>query len=250
MRATPRRSAARWPPRRSFRPARTLRTGGHRRRLRAQSPRRAAGLPEITTAITHLRDVSRRGDLRIARPQGRDDDHHRHGDLRIRPNRPGPSRTRTPLLSCASRVSNARAAQHLLNRLQQSVRPRRGTPSPGSRRGRVAIVLADSPLACIRMAKAAFSCQAPWAVQCAARVPDALPVPLHGATAQLKLKLCQAGEYPGHHPTCGVGGVDAFPQRAQHDVPLTQLANRRHHLSGVAAQPINANDDNCVPGRA
>ena len=35
----------------------------------------------------------RRPDLRIARPQGRDDDHRRHGDLRIRPNRPGPSRT-------------------------------------------------------------------------------------------------------------------------------------------------------------
>ena len=32
----------------------------------------------------------RRPGLRIARPQGRDDDHRRHGDLRIRPNRPGP----------------------------------------------------------------------------------------------------------------------------------------------------------------
>ena len=36
---------------------------------------------------------SRRPNLRIARPQGRDDDYRRHGDLRIRPNRPGPSRT-------------------------------------------------------------------------------------------------------------------------------------------------------------
>ena len=35
----------------------------------------------------------RRPDLRIARPQGRNDDHRRNGDLRIRPNRPGPSRT-------------------------------------------------------------------------------------------------------------------------------------------------------------
>ena len=35
----------------------------------------------------------RRPDLQIARPQGRDDDHRRNGDLRIRPNRPGPSRT-------------------------------------------------------------------------------------------------------------------------------------------------------------
>ena len=102
-------------PRRSFRPARTLRTGGHHRRLRAQSHGRSGG------PRNHHRDHPpprrpRRGDLRIARPQGRDDDHRRHGDLRIRPNRPGPNRTRTPWLSCASRVSNA-IAQHVLNRL-------------------------------------------------------------------------------------------------------------------------------------
>ena len=36
-------------------------------------------------------------------------------------------------MSCASRVSNASAAQHVLNRVQQSVRRRRGKPSPGSR---------------------------------------------------------------------------------------------------------------------
>jgi uncharacterized protein len=35
----------------------------------------------------------RRGDLRIARPQGRDHDHRSHGGLRIRPNRPGPRPT-------------------------------------------------------------------------------------------------------------------------------------------------------------
>ena len=34
----------------------------------ALSPMAATGVPEITTAITHLRDVL--GDLRIARPQG------------------------------------------------------------------------------------------------------------------------------------------------------------------------------------
>jgi hypothetical protein len=55
MRATPRRSASRQP-RRSFRPARTLRTGGHYRRVRAQSPA-VTGIPKITTAITHLGDV-------------------------------------------------------------------------------------------------------------------------------------------------------------------------------------------------
>ena len=107
-------------PRRSFRPARTLRTGGHRRRVRAQSHRRGGG-PQ-----NHHRDhppprCARRGDLRIARPQGRDDDHRRHRDVHLRPNRPGPNRTRTPVLSCVSRVSNARAAQHVLNVRHRSV---------------------------------------------------------------------------------------------------------------------------------
>ncbi len=36
---------------------------------------------------------SRRPNLRILSPQGRTDDHRRDGDLRTRPNRPGPSRT-------------------------------------------------------------------------------------------------------------------------------------------------------------
>ena len=57
------------------------------------SPMTSVAIPEINTAITHLRECPWRPDLRIARPQGRDDDHRRHGDLRIRPNRPGPSRT-------------------------------------------------------------------------------------------------------------------------------------------------------------
>ena len=50
-------------------------------------------VPEINTAISHLRDVLGDADLRIARPQGRNDDHRRDGHLRLRPNRPGPSRT-------------------------------------------------------------------------------------------------------------------------------------------------------------
>ena len=41
---------------------------------------------------------SRQRGLRIAGPQGRDDDHRRYGDLRIRPDRPGPNRTRTPAI--------------------------------------------------------------------------------------------------------------------------------------------------------
>ena len=66
----------------------------------AFGPVTAVTFPELETAIVHLRDVLGEADLRIARPQRRDDDHRRHGDLRIRPNRPGPSRTRTPWLKC------------------------------------------------------------------------------------------------------------------------------------------------------
>ncbi len=81
-------------PRRSFRPARTLRTGGHYLRLRPQSHRRNDG------PRNHHRDHPpprgpRRPDLRITRPARRGDDHLRDGDLRIRPNRPGSNRTHT-----------------------------------------------------------------------------------------------------------------------------------------------------------
>jgi hypothetical protein len=132
MRATPRRSASRWPSSPLFS------TGSDATNRRPPSPSSRSVLCLRRRSPKSQRDHPpprrpRRPDLRIARPQGRDDDHRRHGDLRIRPNRPGPNRTRTPWLSCASRVSNARAAQHPLNRLQQSVRPRPGIPSLGSR---------------------------------------------------------------------------------------------------------------------
>ena len=59
----------------------------------AFSPLTAARLPRVQHRDRPPARCPRRPDLRIARPQGRDDDHRRHGDLRIRPNRPGPSRT-------------------------------------------------------------------------------------------------------------------------------------------------------------
>ena len=74
------------------RPARTLRSGGHHRRFRAQSPHRNVD-PRDQHGDRPPPRGPRRPDLRIARPQGRDDDHRRHGHLRIRPNRPGPNRT-------------------------------------------------------------------------------------------------------------------------------------------------------------
>jgi hypothetical protein len=62
----------------------------------ALNPLTASTVPQITTAITHLRDVLGDQTYESSRPQGRDDDHRHHGDLPIRPNRTGPSRTRTP----------------------------------------------------------------------------------------------------------------------------------------------------------
>ena len=49
--------------------------------------------PEINTTIAHLRDVLGDQTYESLARKGRNDDHHRHGDVRIRPNRPGPSRT-------------------------------------------------------------------------------------------------------------------------------------------------------------
>ncbi|HEY1440985.1 MAG TPA: hypothetical protein VGF65_09110, partial [Mycobacterium sp.] len=78
----------------SFRPARTVRTGGHHRRVRRHEPSRC------TSRHGRVRHRDRppprcpqRPDLRIARPQGRNHDHRRDGDVRIRPNRSGSNRT-------------------------------------------------------------------------------------------------------------------------------------------------------------
>ena len=54
---------------------------------------RAGGLAPVRKDDRPPTRCPRRQQLRIARPQGRDDDHRRHGELRVRPNRPGPSRT-------------------------------------------------------------------------------------------------------------------------------------------------------------
>ena len=59
----------------------------------ARQPPHRSGLPRTQHRDHPPARCPRRPDLRIARPQGRDDDHRRHGDLRLRPNRPGPSRT-------------------------------------------------------------------------------------------------------------------------------------------------------------
>ena len=72
------------------------RTGGHHRRFRAQSPLGGGG-PRNQHRDHPPARSPRRPDLRIARPQGRDNNHRRDGGVRIRPNRPGPSRTERSL---------------------------------------------------------------------------------------------------------------------------------------------------------
>ena len=56
----------------------------------ALSPLTSASVPEITTAIAHLRDALGDQTYESPRPQGRRDDDRSHRDVRIRPNRPGP----------------------------------------------------------------------------------------------------------------------------------------------------------------
>ena len=49
----------------------------------AINPLVTATAPEFGTAVAQPSRCAPRGDLRIARPQGRDDDHRRDGDVRI-----------------------------------------------------------------------------------------------------------------------------------------------------------------------
>jgi hypothetical protein len=81
----------------------THRRTGTTGRLNPRPPGRDAHQLQARAATNHKEDTThrdrppprsaRRPGLRIARPQGRKDDHRRHSDLRLRPNRPGPNRT-------------------------------------------------------------------------------------------------------------------------------------------------------------
>jgi tetratricopeptide (TPR) repeat protein len=65
-------------------------------------PMTAVTLPDLGTAIAHLREVL--GDETYeSLANGRADDHFGDGDVRIRPNRAGPSRTRTTTVSVRPR---------------------------------------------------------------------------------------------------------------------------------------------------
>src|ERR1700736_549231 len=62
-------------------------------------------------------------------------------------------------------------------------------------------------------------------------------------TTQLQLKLRKAGQDARHHPARRIRGVDALAQRPQNDAVLPKLADRRHDLSSVAAQAVDADDN-------
>jgi hypothetical protein len=64
--------------------------------------------------------------------------------------------------------------------------------------------------------------------------------------AQFKLKLSEACENSGNHSSCGVGRVDAFTQRPEHDFPLSEFANRGHDLRRIASQPVNFDNNDGV----
>ena len=70
---------------------------GHHRGVRVRASHRSMG-PRDQHRDHPPAGSSRQRGLRIAGPRGRNDDHRRHGDLRIRPDRPGPNRTRTPAI--------------------------------------------------------------------------------------------------------------------------------------------------------
>ena len=63
------------------------------------SPFSASSSPQTQHRRHPPAQCPRRPDLRIASPKGRDDDDRRHGELRLRPNRPGPSRTERVLIT-------------------------------------------------------------------------------------------------------------------------------------------------------
>jgi len=69
----------------------------------------------------------RRPTLRIARSQGRDDEHHRRGDLRIRPNRPGPNRAERGL----EIVVGPLWGRHVSGKIGGGRSPRSGFLGPG-----------------------------------------------------------------------------------------------------------------------
>ena len=77
-------------------------------------------------------------------------------------------------------------------------------------------------------------------------MPAAHPALPCGARAQLQLKFGQTGEHTGHHAARRVRGVDAFAEGPQHDPTLAKIADGHHHLSGVAAQAVNADHDDGI----
>jgi hypothetical protein len=92
--------------------------------------RRACGLPGDQHRDHPPARSSRRRGLRKIRPQGCGDDRRHHGDVRIRPNRPGPSRTERRLEIDTRRRTAHREAQPVPSATRQA-RYRTAVPAVG-----------------------------------------------------------------------------------------------------------------------
>jgi hypothetical protein len=109
-----------------------------------------------------------------------------------------------------------------------------------------AIVLADSPAACIRCASAAFFLiKRLGSSDVLPACPTCLPCRYSAFAAEFQLYFCQARKHSGNHSARYVRSVDPFAQRPEHDLAIT---HRRHHFGGVAAQPIYSDNNDCVSG--
>ena len=107
-------------------------------------------------------------------------------------------------------------------------------------------MLADSPLACIRCARAAFDLSSALGRPIAGRVPAWLPAPQHAVRAQLKFKLRQAGQDSGHHAPVAL--AVSMPSLSDRRTMLRspRSLNRGHNLSGISAKPVDSNHNNGV----
>src|SRR6516162_1499472 len=108
------------------------------------------------------------------------------------------------------------------------------------------MVPADSPLACIRCARAALEALSALAPDSLPPHPSCLPCCRAALPPQLQFKFGEARQHASDHPARGVGGVDAFTKGAQHDSALAKLADCGHHLRSVAAQTVNADHHDSV----
>jgi hypothetical protein len=64
--------------------------------------------------------------------------------------------------------------------------------------------------------------------------------------SQLQFQFRKTCQYAGHHSASRVRGIDALTKGTKHDPTLAKFTDGRHDLSGVAAQAVDANNDDGV----